>query len=113
MTSKPKPKPRAATVHKDIKAPTPSKPIPRTAKPAARAAKKPGRKPPTKPDTKQSQVIALLSAANGACLADLTTATGWQAHSVRGVISGVLRKKLGLKVDTAMVDGTRRYRIAA
>lgn len=43
----------------------------------------------------------------------MTNATGWQAHSVRGVISGVLRKKLGLNVQSATVDGTRRYRIVA
>lgn len=71
------------------------------------------RKSPAKPDTKQSQLIGLLSASNGATLADMTSATGWQPHSVRGVISGVLRKKLGLKVDTAVVEGTRRYRIVA
>jgi hypothetical protein len=41
--------------------------------------------------------------------------TGWQAHSVRGAISGVLRKKLGLKVrcDRYADGGTRVYRIAA
>jgi hypothetical protein len=62
--------------------------------------------------TKQAQLIALLNQASGASLADLMNATGWQAHSVRGVISGVLRKRLQLPVILETVDGTRRYRIA-
>lgn len=64
------------------------------------------------PATKQAQLIALLKQASGASLADLMSATGWQAHSVRGVISGVLRKRLQLPVISETVDGTRRYRIA-
>lgn len=62
--------------------------------------------------TKQAQLIALLKQASGASLADLMNITGWQAHSVRGVISGVLRKRLQLPVISETVDGTRRYRIA-
>ena len=50
------------------------------------------------PTTKQGQLIALLKQGAGASLADLMSATGWQAHSVRGVISGVLRKRLQLPV---------------
>ncbi len=61
--------------------------------------------------TKQAQLIVLLKRASGASLADLMSATGWQAHSVRGVISGVLRKRLQLPVISETVDGTRRYRI--
>lgn len=64
------------------------------------------------PATKQAQLIALLKQASGASLADLMSATGWQAHSVRGVISGVLRKRLQLPVVCETVDGARRYRIA-
>jgi Protein of unknown function (DUF3489) len=71
------------------------------------------RKTAAGPDTKQTQLITLLSASSGATLADMTSATGWQPHSVRGVISGVLRKKLGLRVDATVIDGTRRYRIVA
>ncbi|MRS98908.1 DUF3489 domain-containing protein [Ralstonia pickettii] len=61
--------------------------------------------------TKQAQLIALLKQASGASLADLMSVTGWQAHSVRGVISGVLRKRLQLPVISETIDGTRRYRI--
>jgi hypothetical protein len=64
------------------------------------------------PATKQARLIALIKQAPGASLADLTAATGWQAHSVRGAISGVLRKRLQLPVISETVDGTRRYRIA-
>ena len=64
------------------------------------------------PATKQARLIALIKQAPGASLADLTAATGWQAHSVRGAISGVLRKRLQLPVISETVDGTRRYRIS-
>ncbi|MBS1154598.1 MAG: hypothetical protein H6R07_522 [Proteobacteria bacterium] len=64
--------------------------------------------------TKQSRLIALIQQPMGATLDELMTATGWQAHSVRGIISGTLRKKLGFKVAlTANSDGVRAYRIDA
>jgi len=43
----------------------------------------------------------------------LMEATGWQAHSVRGFLSGVLRKKLNLNVVSADGNGVRKYRIGA
>lgn len=62
--------------------------------------------------TKQSRLIELLQRPAGANLSDLIDATGWQAHSVRGVISGILRKKLGLTVASETnAQGTRMYRI--
>lgn len=62
--------------------------------------------------TKQSRLIELLQRPAGANLADLIDATGWQAHSVRGVISGILRKKLGLTVASETnAQGIRMYRI--
>lgn len=59
--------------------------------------------PPTTAEqpTKKEAVLALLRRENGATLAELMTATGWQAHSVRGFISGTLRKRLGLVVQRA------------
>jgi hypothetical protein len=41
----------------------------------------------------------------------MTTATGWQAHSVRGVMSGVIKKKLGLDIVSEKLNGGRIYRI--
>jgi hypothetical protein len=51
--------------------------------------------------SKTALVITLLKKSNGASLAELMKATGWQAHSVRGFLSGTLRKKMGLKVQSA------------
>jgi hypothetical protein len=50
--------------------------------------------------------------AKGATLAEIMEATGWQAHSVRGFISGALGKKMGLKVESAKRDdGQRVYSV--
>jgi len=63
--------------------------------------------------SKQSQLIALLSSPNGSDIQELMQVTGWQAHSIRGVISGVIRKRLGLAVISEKIDGVHRYRIEA
>ena len=66
----------------------------------------------TKP-TKQAQLIALLRPSTGTSIEQMTSATGWQPHTVRGVISRVLRKRLGLNVACSSPDetGVRTYRI--
>ncbi|HEV8037167.1 DUF3489 domain-containing protein [Yoonia sp.] len=56
--------------------------------------------------SKQDMLIAMLRADGGATIAEITTALGWQPHTARGVISGVLKKKLGLKI-TSQVEATR------
>jgi hypothetical protein len=62
--------------------------------------------------SKKAEIIALLQKPNGATLAELMKATGWQAHSVRGFISGTLGKKGGFKVESAKrEDGARVYSI--
>jgi len=63
--------------------------------------------------SKQSHLITLLHSPSGGTVSDMMTLTGWQAHTVRGVISGVLRKKLGLTVQCAFGADltTRVYRI--
>ncbi len=63
--------------------------------------------------SKTATVLALIQRAKGATLAEIMDATSWQAHSVRGFISGTLGKKMGLTVDsTKREDGTRVYNIA-
>ena len=68
-----------------------------------------------KPDTrsKQSRVIAMLQSPPGATIAAMMTATGWQQHSVRGFLAGVVRKRLKLKLGSTKVDGNRVYQIAS
>ena len=58
--------------------------------------------------TKQTQLIAMLTAADGASINEIIAVTGWRAHTARGVISGVLRKKLGLKVTSEKNDARGR-----
>ena len=64
----------------------------------------------TKPQSKIEQMIGSLQATSGASIEDLARITGWQAHSVRGALAGVLRKK-GHVVTSEKIDGTRRYRL--
>ncbi len=63
--------------------------------------------------TKQANLIEMLRRPKGATIEQMTAKTGWQAHSVRGAISGALKKKLGLAVTSETVEGRGRvYRIA-
>ena len=61
--------------------------------------------------SKSEQVIALLVRPAGASIAELMKLTGWQAHSVRGFMSGTLIKRRGRKLGSEKVDGERRYQI--
>ena len=67
---------------------------------------------PAPPPSKQTQLIVLLASATGATLAQMMALTGWQPHTVRGMLSGSLRQRLGLDVQSRIEDGTRVYRIA-
>jgi hypothetical protein len=63
--------------------------------------------------SKTEQALKLLCRKRGATIAELQTATGWQAHSVRGLLSGTVRKKLGLKLSSELgADQVRRYTVA-
>ena len=61
--------------------------------------------------SKLDALAALLAQPEGASIDEIMRATGWQAHSVRGAISGTLRKRRGLEIASEPVDGVRRYRI--
>jgi predicted ArsR family transcriptional regulator len=72
-----------------------------------------GSTPAARRGSKQALLIDLLKRKSGATIDELVKATGWQAHSVRGAISGALKNKLGLAVASEKVDGRGRvYRIA-
>ena len=61
------------------------------------------------PTGKLGVLLELLKASNGATLVAMCGATGWQAHSVRGAMSGALKRKHGFSIQTIKVDGVRRY----
>ena len=62
--------------------------------------------------SKQAEVIGLLRRPEGVTVDEVRAATGWQPHTVRGVFSGALKKKLGLAVVAAKEERGRVYRIA-
>jgi hypothetical protein len=64
-------------------------------------------------DTKQAKVLALLRRPAGATIQQLIDASGWQAHSVRGFLSAVVRKKLKLDLGSEQQGDKRVYRIAS
>jgi hypothetical protein len=83
--------------------------VPKEAK-AKKAAKPANAATTPRPASKGANVLELISRAKGATLAELMQATGWQAHSIRGFISGNLGKKMGLVVESAKrEDGERVY----
>lgn len=92
----------------------PNTPAARSAatKRAARRLAKPSNAAPTAP-SKLATVIQMLKRPSGTTINDLSTATGWQTHSVRGLLSGTIKKKLGLKLTSEKTEGVRSYRISA
>ena len=69
----------------------------------------------TMTETKQSVVLTMLRRENGASIAEIIVATEWQPHSVRGFMSGALKKRLGIDVISKkdVESGKRRYYVAA
>jgi len=86
----------------------------RTTKARSRRARKATVRPKTAtpkppPTTKLDRLAVLLARREGASIADLTSATGWQPHSVRGALAGSLKRR-GLVITSRKVDGVRRYK---
>ncbi len=91
---------------------TKRRPAHKTAKKARRGATHAAAKTQVRRGTKQAILIELLKRPKGATIEQMTTKTGWQAHSVRGAISGSLKKKLGLAITSEPTEGRGRvYRI--
>ena len=79
---------------------------------AIEALPDPEPQPDPKPPSKQEVVIAMLRLPEGATVDEVASVTGWQRHTVRGVFSGTLKKKLGLTLASAKEERGRVYRIA-
>jgi hypothetical protein len=87
---------------------------PKTRTKAAAKGKKIARPPKSNKasTSKSDQVLLLLRRKGGASIADLQKQTGWQSHSVRGFLSGTVKKKLGLGLLSERTEkGERRYAI--
>lgn len=62
----------------------------------------------TRDNSKQAQVIAMLRSPEGATIAQICEATGWQPHTVRGTLAGTFKKKLGLEITSTKETGAER-----
>jgi hypothetical protein len=80
---------------------------------AESAEKIPVQKNKMREDSKQATLIKLLERSGGASIDEMAEATGWQRHSIRGMMSGVLKKRLGLSIASEKEERGRIYRIAA
>jgi hypothetical protein len=90
-----------------------AKTVSRTRRQKAARVQKPRRDTDAqRPGTKVGEILHLLSRKRGATIDEIVVATGWQAHSVRGALSGTIHKKLGHTILTEKQGDTRRYRIA-
>ena len=78
---------------------------------AIEALPDPDPQPDPKCPSKQDVVIAMLRQPEGATVDEVASVTGWQRHTVRGVFSGTLKKKLGLPLASAQEERGRVYRI--
>lgn len=71
-------------------------------------------KPKPRKGTKQAMLIEMLESPDGATIAEIAKATNWQPHTIRGAMSGALKKRLGLTITSEKIaDRGRVYRIAS
>ena len=113
-TDKPKASKKASVGQKGAHvAPKKAKAAPK-AKPAKKAPKPAKKAEGVRDSSKAAKILELLKQPDGTTLAELMKATGWQAHSVRGFLSGTVGKKLGLAVtSTKGENGERWYSVKA
>jgi hypothetical protein len=97
---------------KEAKAAKPTSAASGLLSPAAKESDSGGPAKPPNAESKQARVLSMLRSPTGATIAAMMQATGWQQHSVRGFLAGVVRKRLKLKLTSKKVDGTRVYQIA-
>jgi hypothetical protein len=83
----------------------------RGTQPAVREQHRFSAKQTERAESKQARILAMLRAPSGATIDAMMHATGWQQHSVRGFLAGVVRKKLGLNLVSAATESGRLYRI--
>ncbi len=80
----------------------------------ARKASSAKKAAPARPGSKTAKILDLLKRPDGVTLKELMKATGWQAHSVRGFLSGAIGRKMGIRVESSKrPDGDRSYRISS
>ncbi len=109
LAKKPAPAPKPQAPGKETKA---AKPMSAGSGLAGQAAKTGDPAKPRNSESKQTHVLSMLRSATGATIAAMMQATGWQQHSVRGFLAGVVRKRLKLRLTSKKVDDTRVYQIA-
>ena len=87
---------------------------PSKAKPAREATKSTKKAAARRRGSKTAKILDLLKRPGGVTLKELIKATGWQAHSVRGFLSGAIGKKMGIRVESSKrPDGERSYRTSS
>ena len=90
----------------------PAKPVAPKKQKSRKQPSEPAEATPARAGTKTSQILDLLKKPGGAALTQIMAVTNWQAHSVRGFLSGTLRKKMGLTVISEKgQNGDRVYSI--
>lgn len=97
-------KPAQTTAHKPVK-------LKRGTRPAVDQLHRSSAKQTECAESKQARILAMLRASNGATIDAMVHATGWQQHSVRGFLAGIVRKKLRLNLISAATESGRLYRI--